>query len=286
MHIERHSLRPDNPAVYLDAYLGHDSPEFFTGRLRPAVIVCPGGSYQYTSDREAEPIALRFLAHGYHAFVLRYSVRARFPQPMLDLANAIRLVRQNAAAWLVDPQRLIVCGFSAGGHLAAALGVFWDRPFILDAVHAAPADLRPDAVILGYPVMDLRHGPPAKDGGEPHYAPMHGFLFGVREAPDELVNQYRPDLHVTPQSSPAFIWHTADDPIVSARNSLLFANALAAHGVPYELHIFDTGPHGLALANSVTAVDASLDVPHAQIWLDLALNWLDRQSRRLGVGYN
>lgn len=278
MQIDRHPLRPDEPAVYLDAYLLHDSQQYLTSRVRPAVIVCPGGGYQFTSDREAEPIALRFLAHGYHAFVLRYSVNTRFPQPMLDLANAILLVRRHAREWLVDPRRLAVCGFSAGGHLAAALGVFWDRPDIRDLVGAANDDLRPDAVILGYPVIDLRHGPPPPSGGEPHYAAMHAAIFGDRNAPDTLVNQYRPDLHVTPQSSPAFIWHTATDPIVPAHNALQFASALAAHNVPYELHIFDTGPHGLALANPVTAVDDSLNAPHAQIWVDLALGWLERQA--------
>ncbi len=277
MHIERHPLRPDNPAVFLDAYHLHGSEQYFIGRPCPAVIVCPGGGYQFTSDREAEPIALRFLAHGYHAFVLRYSVNTRFSVPMLDLANALLLIRRNAAEWLVDPRRLVVCGFSAGGHLAAALGVFWDRPDIRDRVGASNDELRPDAVILGYPVIDLRHGPPPPSGEEPHYAAMHAAIFGVREAPDDLVDQYRPDLHVTAQSSPAFIWHTATDPIVPARNALLFASALAAHNVPYELHIWDSGPHGLALANPVTAVDASLNVPHAQIWVDLALAWLDRQ---------
>lgn len=280
MHLERFPLRPDAPAVFLDAYRLDDSRQYLTGRLCPAVIVCPGGGYQFTSDREAEPIALRFLAHGYHAFILRYSVTTRFPQPLLDLAQAILLVRRNASEWLVDPRRLAVCGFSAGGHLAAALGVFWDRPDIRDLVGAANDDLRPDAVILGYPVIDLRHGPPPPSGGEPHYAPMHAALFGVRNAPDDLVNRYRPDLHVTPHSSPAFIWHTATDPIVPAHNALLFASALAVQKVPYELHIFDTGPHGLALANAVTAVDASLNAPHAQLWMDLALTWLDRQAAR------
>jgi acetyl esterase/lipase len=280
MHIERFPLRADAPAVYLEAYHLHDSPEYLTGRPRPAVIVCPGGGYQFTSDREAEPIALRFLAHGYHAFILRYSVNTRFPLPMLDLAQAILLIRRHAREWLVDPHCLAVCGFSAGGHLAAALGVFWDQPLIRDAVGAANDDLRPDAVILGYPVIDLRHGPPPPPGGEPHYAGMHAAIFGDRSAPDAVVNQYRPDLHVTPRSSPAFIWHTAADPIVPAHNALLFAGALAAHNVPYELHIWDSGPHGLALANAVTASDASLNAPHAQIWVDLALGWLERQARR------
>src|SRR5690349_5562633 len=89
-------LREDTSAVYLEAYLLKNSPEFQTGKKRPVVIICPGGAYQRTSDREAEPVALRFLAQGYHAFVLRYSVQTRFPTPMLDLAKAILTVREHA----------------------------------------------------------------------------------------------------------------------------------------------------------------------------------------------
>src|SRR5215207_443385 len=96
-------IREDVQTVYLEAYILKNSPEFQTDTRRPAVIICPGGAYMGTSDREAEPVALRFLAQGYHAFVLRYSVQTRFPQPMLDLARTLQLVRENADKWLLDP---------------------------------------------------------------------------------------------------------------------------------------------------------------------------------------
>ena len=111
MQTQRIPIRPDSPSIYLDAYLLHNSPEFQTDRLRPAVLICPGGGYRGTSDREAEPIALRFLAQGYHAFVLRYSVETRMPAALLDLAKAVATIRDNASAWFVDPDQITVVGF-------------------------------------------------------------------------------------------------------------------------------------------------------------------------------
>lgn len=117
-------IREDSRTVCLETYLLQNSREFQTDTMRPAVVICPGGAYNRTSDREAEPVALRFLAQGYHAFVLRYSVQRRFPQPMHDLAKAISIVRAKADDWLVDPDQIAVCGFSAGGHLAASSGCY------------------------------------------------------------------------------------------------------------------------------------------------------------------
>ncbi len=108
-----------------------------------------------TSDREAEPIALRFLAHGYHAVVLRYAVQTRFPQPVLDLAQTILMLRQRADEWHIDPGQITVCGFSAGGHLAAAMGVFWDKPFFYEPLGINAEQIKPNTLILGYPVIDL-----------------------------------------------------------------------------------------------------------------------------------
>ena len=114
MLIQSIRLREATEAVRLDAYLLHNSAEFQTDQPRPVVIVCPGGGYLFTSDREAEPIAMRFLAQGYHAFVLRYSVNTLFPQPMLDLAKAIATVREHAAEWQIDPKRIAVATGGVG----------------------------------------------------------------------------------------------------------------------------------------------------------------------------
>lgn len=157
----------------VECYVLYDSPEFQTGARRPAVVICPGGAYLGTSDREAEPVALRFAAAGYHAFVLRYTTyfkeritdwrqlpppneRSAFPRPLFDLAKTMALVRSRAEEWRVDAGRIAVAGFSAGGHLAASLGVHWHEPFLNEALGEDNESFRPNALILGYPVLDNR----------------------------------------------------------------------------------------------------------------------------------
>lgn len=286
MITKRISLREDTAAVFLDLYLLNNSSEFQTDQPRPVVIVCPGGGYLFTSDREAEPIALRFLAQGYHTVVLRYSVQTLFPQPMLDLAKAILLIRDQAAEWLVDPNQIAVCGFSAGGHLAASSGVLWNQPFLYETLGVRPEAIRPNALILAYPVIDLTLVSKAPIQIDPQDEPVDiGELMltktlGYPHPTAELLARYRADLHVSPATPPTFIWHTADDELVPARNALLFATALAEQGVPYELHIFDQGVHGLALADEITEAQGRFLNPDCQIWVELALKWLKRQSTR------
>lgn len=280
MQTERIPLHPDRADVFLQAYWLDNSAEFQTDRPRPMVIVCPGGGYRFTSDREAEPIALRFAAHGYHAAVLRYGALTPLPAPILDLARAILAVRERAAARCVDPQRVMVCGFSAGGHLAAALGVRWDKPELHTALGVAPEAIRPDALILGYAVIDLETvtgHPRVFDPQTGRALPDTGIVssaFGEPEPPAEQLAAYRLDQHVSPATPPTFIWHTAADQIVPAANALRLAAALDAHHVPYELHLFQGGGHGLALADETTDTDGHLFNREAQPWVDLALAWL------------
>jgi acetyl esterase/lipase len=236
------------------------------------------------SDREAEPIALRFLAHGYHAFVLRYSVQSRMPAPILDLASAVACLRRNAPEWFIDPQRIAVCGFSAGGHLAASLGVFWDKPFIYEPLGLSPEQIRPSALLLCYAVIELEvivNRPFTLDpSGQPAYDSQDAIvkLLGDTRPTQAQRDQYRLDLQVSPATAPAFIWHTANDQVVPAHNALRFAAALARQQVPYELHIFENGVHGLALADAVTEVSGRFINPENQIWVDLALKWLKRMA--------
>lgn len=278
-------LREGNAAVYLETYQLYQSKEFQQDKKRPAVIVCPGGAYLFTSDREAEPIALRFLAHGYHTYVLRYSVQARFPEPMLDIAKAIAIVREHAEEWHVDADKIAVCGFSAGGHLCASIGVLWDQPMIYEPLGKTPEQIKPNALILGYPVIDFELAPTEPSRFRPDMEPMSLdelvplFTFGERQPPSELVDQYRANLHVSANTPPTFIWHTADDQLVPARNALRFALALAEKRVPYELHVFDHGVHGLALADDVTDVDGRFISPQNQVWIELAVGWLKRNMK-------
>ncbi len=245
------------------------------------MIICPGGGYRFTSDREAEPVALRFLAQGYHAFVVRYSVQTRFPQSMHDLAKALQIVRAHANAWVLDPDQVAVCGFSAGGHLAASLGVLWNQPWLSEPLGVSAEAIRPNALILGYPVIDLELTDNAPREFGPEGVPVRLqelVLATVVGEPDQaLKERYRLDRRVSSATPPTFIWHTADDEQVFAHNALRFATALADHTVPYELHIFGSGVHGLSLADDTTDEQHRFLNPQVQMWIDLALTWLKGQ---------
>lgn len=280
MITEKIRLSEENEDVYLQTYLLHNSGQFGTDQRRPAVIVCPGGGYNHTSDREAEPVALRFLAQGFHAFVLRYSVgqAARFPQPFLDTARAIALVRDRAEEWLVDAEKIAVCGFSAGGHVAAASGVLWNKPFIHEALQEEPAKLKPNALILAYPVIHFNDWPRSAastaEEGLTEAERTFANIFGTPHPEQELRDQYGFHLHVDASVPSSFLWHTADDPVVSVRNSLDFAAALTEHQVPYELHVFPQGVHGLSLSDETTATGPQHVNERCQVWIDLATTWL------------
>lgn len=230
----------DRPQLTLTAYRLDESGEMPNAQVRPAVLVLPGGGYFMCSDREAEPIALVFLARGYHAFVLRYSVgpESTFPQPLHDAESALDLLRANATAWRLDPDRIAVCGFSAGGHLAAALG--------------ALGRVRPNALILGYPC--------------------------ILDSMSDVLATTIPslDTRVDAQTPPTFLFTTANDALVPVANSLAFAAALDRARIPFELHVFQDGVHGLSLARPHTSSGfAAMNNRRAAAWVDLCLDWLD-----------
>jgi acetyl esterase/lipase len=294
-------LWEDRDDARVECYVLKDSPEFQTGVRRPAVIVCPGGAYLGTSDREAEPVALRFAAAGYHAFVLRYTTyfkewvadwqhapagneRSVYPQPLLDLAKTVALVRRHADEWRVDPDRIALVGFSAGGHLAASLGVHWHEPFLSERLGEANERFRPNALILGYPVLDylLMRDELAREPNETHkqlFRLANQAVFGTPEPDEEQLAARSPALHVSDRTPPVFLWHTADDDLVYAQNALNFAIACARRKVPYELHVFASGVHGLSLADETTASWPGQINPEAAAWFGLALNWLKKSMK-------
>lgn len=233
-------------------------------RIRPAVIVLPGGGYAMTSDREAEPIALQFLAEGMSVFVLRYSVMTKFPQALCETAEAIRLVRSNAAEWSIDPDRIAVCGFSAGGHLAGSIAVFWNHDFLLEKLGATAEEIRPNGAILCYPVIS---------SDCMHFGSFQNLLQDDSETMLEYVSIEK---QVTEKTPPCFLWHTFNDSVVPVENSLVMAQALAKAKVPFELHVWPKGPHGLALVTPETEV---IDMDHdfcerAVSWIHSAACWL------------
>lgn len=249
---------PPSPARLFTYLL--DDIDALPFHTRPAVIICPGGGYSGTCDREAEPVAVRFNALGCHSFVLRYNCApSRYPTALLELAAAVADVRSHAEEWHVDSNRIFVLGFSAGGHLAASLGTLWNQDPV-SRLQLSLEQVRPNGMILCYPV--ITSGRFANRGSFDN-------LLGENADP-ALLSYLSLENRVTADTVPAFIWHTYDDGCVPVQNSLFMATALREHGIPLEMHIYPHGEHGLALANDQTA----RDVPACQNWPELAAAWL------------
>lgn len=241
----------DRPAITPYLVEGGEEPV-------PAVVVLPGGGYSGRAYHEGEPIAQWLNSLGVSAFVLDYRVAPyKHPSPLLDAQRALRYVRSQAGQWKVDPKRLGILGFSAGGHLASTAGTHYDagNPDAEDPVERESS--RPDFMVLCYPVItfgEFRH-----DGSRVN-------LIG-EDAAEELVELLSNELQVTEDTPPTFIWHTSDDPAVPVENALLFASGLSKQKVPFEIHSYMTGRHGLGLAETH---------PEAQTWPDLCARWMKR----------
>lgn len=231
-------------------------PYFTTKENAPAILIMPGGSYRRRADHEGVPVAKWLNRLGIHAFIVHYRVAPhKHPVPLLDAARAMRLVRHHAKQWNVNPNKIGVLGFSAGGHLASTLATKFDRgdAEALDPIEKESS--RPDLLILGYPVITF--------GTFGHKTSMENLL---GESPKEDLRLFlSSEQHVTSESPPAFLWHTSEDETVPVENSLLFASALSRAGILFELHVLESGPHGLGLA---------VDHPKAVIWTKLCEKWL------------
>src|SRR5437870_1441725 len=204
-----------------------------------AVIVCPGGGYSHLADHEGRPVAEWLNTLGITAFVLKYRLGPSYhhPAPLQDAARAIRTVRARASEWMIDPKRIGIIGFSAGGHVASTIGTHFDsgKPDASDPIERVSS--RPDLMILIYPVITMR---------EFTHAGSRRMLLGENPSPD-LVALLSNEEQVTKETAPVFLVHTANDPAVPVENSLRFAEALKKVGVPFELNIYERGPHGFGL---------------------------------------
>jgi len=232
---------------------------------RGAVLICPGGGYFFTSPREAEPIALQFNAAGFHAFVLNYSVAPhKHPQPLWDVSRAMCIIRNNALLWNIESENIAVCGFSAGGHLAASLGVHWNHPSLENVEGITPGENKPNKLILSYPVIT--------SGKHAHRGSFENLL-GTSPTM-AMLNFMSLENHISSLTPPTFIWHTFEDGAVPVENTLLFVNGLQRHHIPYELHIFPQGGHGVSLAIEETSDEPKQCIPHVAHWMPLCIEWL------------
>jgi len=215
--------------------------------IRPALVVVPGGGYAIVSPTEAGIVAEAFYARGYNAFVLTYTTNLLQTeplrmQPMKDLSRAVRLIRKKAAEFCIDPNRLAVCGFSAGGHLSASVCVHYQDVKDNDPAYADISN-RPDAAILSYPVITA---------GDYKHSQSFRCLVGL-DASQPEVDYMSVERHVTKDTPPCFVWQTAEDESVSVENSYLYAEACRRKEVCFAHHVFSNGGHGLSLADEIWA---------------------------------
>lgn len=260
-------LFPSKPDCSLSAYIHEDN------EVRPCVIVCPGGSYRYHAAREAEPIAMFYYNEGFNTFILRYSVakEAANYAPLIEAAMTIKHIRENAVQYCVDPEKIVICGFSAGGHLAGSAGILWNIPEVRDAIGVtdgkAPEGInRPNGIILCYAVITA--------GEYTHRGSIQN-ITGREDYDEKDVERFSLELHVNESTPPMFIWHTLGDRGVHIKNALQLMNAYSEQGISYEAHIYPNGPHGMSLCNKTTWEGKhDLYSDHNGTWKDLSVMWM------------
>lgn len=237
MNIDRITI--GNFGAVLECYLPDCSQEMPGSAVRSAVLIFPGGGYFRCSDREAEPVALAFAGEGYCAFTLRYSTGEDIPfeTKLHEAEEALALIVDRSEEWHIAPQRIVAVGFSAGGHLASALGVL--------------GRVRPAALVLGYPCILASIGP-----------------ILAHPVPDVSVA-------VDAHTPPTFLFTTRDDAVVPVENTLAFASALVLHNIAFEMHIYRQGRHGLSLARHHTSAGEP-DTENIEVagWFSLCTAWL------------
>lgn len=236
------------------------------GKTRKLILICPGGGYSHLSFREGEPIAMKMNSMGYNACILRYSLTPnKFPTQLIEAAYCVRYIREHAAEWHVDPDEITIAGFSAGAHVAGSLGCIYKDDRITTVLGGDFTMYKPNRMLLCYPVITA---------GE--FAHRGSFNCLVGENNTEMYDEVSLEKRVNEDTVPTFIWHTFADAAVPVENSLLMAMSLRKYKIPCELHIFQNGCHGLALATEETNTSNGKTIePECTVWPELFDHWIN-----------
>jgi len=229
----------------------------FPGQKRPGAVMCPGGGYNFLNPREGEQMAMTFYSMGYHAFVVRYStgLHSAWPQPVVEASIALRLIREHAAEWGLDGDKLFIAGFSAGGHVASSTGVWWNDPEVQRLSGCMNGENRPNAMLLAYPCINIEM--PVFEDGEMHFI--------------EVKNVDA----VGPHTPPAFIVHTWQDTVVSMEQTTRFVHALSANDVKVEYHVYTPGEHCAVMEPSSSDTPDGWTTVNMGAWMPRFKQWLD-----------
>ena len=253
----------------------HDQSEKekFQIEKRPAVIIMPGGGYAFLSDTEGEPAALTFLQAGYNTFVLRYSVgdACTYPEILEEVSKAIWGVRSHAEEWHTDPDAVVLMGFSTGACLAAMSATQWNTPGLAEKLGVRPEDIRPNAAVIAYAPWDntntIQHDPKYYNPGAARIA---------KDCTPELdfIN------YAGPHMPPMFLWHNRYDKFVPAINPVMIAAKMLELDLPFELHIFQGGEHGMSVCNSLSSYNEegrrlNEENPNVRMWVPMCINWIN-----------
>ena len=266
-------LREDDSAVKMQTFIHDDSSNVYAGKRAAMVVLAGGGYFFLANNREGEPVAINYFAHGFNCFLVDYSIgeKAAFPRPVEDVSKAIVHIRRNAEKYNVDPEKIYVIGFSAGGHLAASMGTFWAEPWTKSGDDMAFGENKPSAVLTCYPVItgDTRYY------HHDSFMRMLGYPIEKQDATEEELDRYSIEKHITENTVPTFIWHTFEDDCVPLENSLLYAQALKKEGIHFEMHIYPKGNHGLSISTKETWWGAELLADaHVATWFNDSLEFL------------
>lgn len=249
----------------LEMYLPHNMSQMHReNQRRQSVLICPGGAYAMLSPREAEPAGLHYLQEGYNVFILWYSVFPHsFPQQIREVAAVLDLIHRNADIWNCDENHVAIMGFSAGGHLAAHYSTSYDCQEVRSVF---PESYPVAASILCYPVITAH----------PSYTHAWSMtnIAGHQEITQEDIERFSCERLVTEKTPPAYIWHTAEDDCVPINNSFLYAKALTEKKIPFELHAFPFGEHGLATCDEQTNDYVPAGTAYAHKWIRESQQWL------------